>query len=167
MDAAQLISPVAIVEANLDRDDHRQAVLALTAAFALDPMGNGGPLPQEVLDRLIPGLQNHPTTLIFLAYLQDEAVGLATCFCGFSTFAARPIVNVSDFAVMPEHRGKGIGGLLLAAIEAKSRQLNCSKITLEVQENNSKARRFYEREGFAQAVYGPTTGGSLYYCKAI
>lgn len=158
---------VEIVEADLDRIDHQSAVLALTAAYALDPMGNGGPLPPATLDRLIPGLKNHPTTLIFLAYQKGRPVGLATCFRGFSTFAALPLVNISDLAVLPEHRGTGIGRQLLSAVEQKARDLNCCKVTLEVQENNAIARRAYEQSGFTQAVYGPDTGGSLYYWKNL
>jgi hypothetical protein len=48
-------------------------VLALTAAYALDPMGKGSALAQEALDRLIDGLRRHPTTLILLAYLHGQA----------------------------------------------------------------------------------------------
>jgi ribosomal protein S18 acetylase RimI-like enzyme len=160
-------SSINVVEADLDRRDHPLDVLALTATYALDPMGNGGPLPPDVLDRLIPGLKNHPTTLIFLAYKKHEAVGLATCFRGFSTFAAQSLINISDLAVLPEHRRQGIGRRLLAAVEQKARNLDCCKVTLEVQENNANARRTYEHAGFTQAVYGPTTGGSLYYWKTL
>jgi GNAT superfamily N-acetyltransferase len=130
-------------------------------------MGNGGPLPRESLDRLIPGLKNHPTTLIFLAYKNQQAVGLATCFRGFSTFAARPLINIHDLVVLPNHRGMGIGRRLLAAIEQKARELDCCKVTLEVQENNTKARRAYGHAGFSQGLYSPTTGGSLYYWKTL
>lgn len=139
----------------------------MTAAYALDVMGNGGPLPQEVLARLVPALREHPTTIIFLAYVDDRAVGIATCFLGFSTFSARPLINIHDLAVLPEHRGRGIGRSLLEAVERKARQRGCSKVTLEVQENNSRARRVYETAGFAQAVYGETTGGSLFYTKRL
>src|SRR6187399_914825 len=98
-----------IVEANLDDLDHQHDVIALTAAYALEPTGNGGPVPPEVLERLIPGLKAHPTTLIFLAYHEGSAAGIATCFRGFSTFAAQPLINISDLAVLPDFRGKGIG----------------------------------------------------------
>ena len=86
---------------------------------------------------------------------------------GFSTFKARPLVNVHDLAVLPEHRGRGVGRALLAAVERKARALGCARVTLEVQENNGRARRVYERAGFAQAVYGDTTGGSLFYTKPL
>jgi uncharacterized damage-inducible protein DinB len=74
-----------IVEADLTRRDHQDAVKALIAAYASDPMGNSGPLSADVMDRLIPGLQRHPTTLILLAYVDGEPAGIATCFVGFST----------------------------------------------------------------------------------
>ena len=158
---------VEIVEADLNRAADARDVLELTAAYALDPMGNGGPLSPDTLDRLIAGLQSHPTTLIFLAYAGDTAVGIATCFRGFSTFAALPLINISDLAVLPEYRGRGIGSALLAAVEHKARELGCCRITLEVQENNARARHVYDRSGYTQAVYGETTGGSLYYWKKL
>jgi ribosomal protein S18 acetylase RimI-like enzyme len=156
-----------IIRADLARPDHQEAVVAMTAAYALDGMGNGGPLPPEVLERLVPGLRSHPTTLVFLAYLDGVPVGIATCFLGFSTFAARPLINIHDIAVLPEHRGRGIGAALLRAVEVAARERGCVKLTLEVQENNRRARHLYERLGLAQAVYGTSTGGSLFYAKNL
>lgn len=156
-----------IIEADLDLPAHQQVIVAMTAAYALDRMGNGGPLPADVLERLVPGLRSHPTTLVFLAYVEDVAVGIATCFVGFSTFAARPLINVHDLSVLPEYRGRGIGQALLRAVEGAARERGCAKVTLEVQENNHRARRLYERAGLAQAVYGDTTGGALFYSKVL
>ena len=156
-----------IVVADLEREAHRRAVAALTAAYALDPMGNGGPLPPEVLERLPDELRGFPTTLIFLAYDGDAAIGIATCFLGFSTFAARPLLNVHDLAVLPERRGAGVATRLLAAVEARARELGCCKVTLEVLENNHAARRLYHRAGFAQATYTEAAGGGLFYAKSL
>lgn len=66
----------------------------MTRAYAQDPMGNGRDLPEDIQSVLIDRLRAHPTTLIFLALHQHEAVGIATCFVGLSTFAARPVVNI-------------------------------------------------------------------------
>jgi GNAT superfamily N-acetyltransferase len=158
---------VEIVEADLDCIDHQRDVVALTAAYALDAMGNGGPLPPYVLERLIPGLRAQPTALILLAYVEGKAVGIATCFRGFSTFAAQPLVNIHDLAVLPTHRGRGIGRLLLDGVARKATELGCCKVTLEVQEGNTKARKVYEKAGFSQAVYSETTGGSLFYTRPL
>ena len=130
-------------------------------------MGNGNPLSAEVRRELIPGLQQHPTTVIFLAYKEDKPIGIAVCFVGFSTFAARPLINISDFAVLPEYRGHGAGQRLLEAVERKARDLGCCKLTLEVQENNHRARQIYESAGFTQAVYEEAAGGVLFFSKPI
>ncbi|MDX2018802.1 MAG: GNAT family N-acetyltransferase [Deltaproteobacteria bacterium] len=156
-----------IIEADLANPSHQQSIVALTSAYAMDAMGNGAPLAPEVLQRLIPALRAHPTTMVFLALVQGSAVGIATCFLGFSTFAARPLINIHDLAVLPEHRGRGVGHALLCAVQAKAQALGCVKITLEVQENNHRARRTYERFGLGQAVYGDATGGSLFYSKVV
>ncbi len=69
------MEPIEIVEADLDRDDHQRSVLELIDAYARDPMGNGQPLPERIKKELIPGLCNHPTTLIFLAWCDGRARG--------------------------------------------------------------------------------------------
>lgn len=158
---------ISIVEADLARPEHARDVVALTQTYAMDPMGNGGPLVPGVVERLIAGLRDHPTTLVLLAYSGDEAVGIATCFRGFSTFLARPLLNIHDLAVVPDQRGRGVGARLLAAVEQKARALGCCRLTLEVQENNTNARRVYSRAGFSQMVYDESAGGALFYVKAL
>ena len=159
--------PTTIVEADLARDDHQEATLRLLDAYAADPMGDGRPLSEAARRDLIPGLRVHPTTLIFLAFRGELPVGLAICFRGFSTFAARPLVNISDYYVPPAERGRGIGRRLMEAIEGRARDLGCCKLTLEVQENNQRARRLYGAAGFAQAVYVAEAGGALCLTKPL
>jgi ribosomal protein S18 acetylase RimI-like enzyme len=156
-----------VVEAVLSRPDHQASVIALTSAYAMDPMGGGAPLPVEVVARLIAGLRAHPTTLIFLAFVGERAVGIATCFGGFSTFAAKPLLNIHDLAVLAECRGHGIGRLLLDRVARKATELGCCKLTLEVLENNVKARNLYAAAGFSQATYTEAAGGALFYAKAL
>jgi ribosomal protein S18 acetylase RimI-like enzyme len=158
---------VRVIEADLALPDHQRDVVTMTAAYALDVMGNGGPLPPDVLERLVPALREHPTTMIFLAYIGAQAVGIATCFLGFSTFAARPLINIHDLAVLPDYRGRGIGQALLETVVRKARARGCVKVTLEVREDNTRARRVYTAAGFRHAVHGETTGGSLFYTKLL
>jgi ribosomal protein S18 acetylase RimI-like enzyme len=157
---------VEIVEADLDRPDHQDAVLALTDAYAIDPMGSGEPLPVAIRERLIDGLRKHSTTLIFLAYVDDEPAGIATCFLGFSTFAARPLINIHDLAVSPGHRGRRLGAELLAAVERKARELECCKITLEVGDANARAKALYERAGFSQPT-SHDAGKLIFFTKDL
>jgi ribosomal protein S18 acetylase RimI-like enzyme len=139
---------VTVIAADLNEPQHQEAILHLINAYARDPMGDGRDLPAAVRDRLIPGLRQHPTSLVFLAFDDAIPVGVAVCFVGFSTFAARPLVNIHDLAVMPDSRGRGIGRLLLERVEAKGRELGCCKLTLEVREDNHRAQRLYQRFGF-------------------
>jgi ribosomal protein S18 acetylase RimI-like enzyme len=157
---------VEIVEADLDRLAHQEAVLALTDAYAIDPMGSGEPLPAAIREQLIDGLRKHPTTVILLAYVDGELAGIATCFLGFSTFAARPLLNIHDLAVSPEHRGRHVGVELLAAVEHKARELDCCKITLEVGDTNDRAKALYERAGFSQPT-SHDAGKLIFFTKDL
>ena len=161
------MSSIEILQADLDCREHQLAVVALLDAYAMDPMGNGKALSNEVRRGLIPGLQQHPTTIIFLAFQNRHAVGIAICFVGFSTFKARPLINIHDFFVTPEVRGQKIGHMILAAVEQKARDTGCCKITLEVQQNNHRARRIYEDVGFSRSVYLEAAGGALFLSKPL
>lgn len=156
-----------IVEANLACEPHCRDIVLMIDTYASDPMGNGKPLPEAVRRDLIPALRAHPTTVIFLAYHGPRPVGIAVCFRGFSTFAARPLLNIHDLAVAPEYRGRGLGRRLLDAVECKARETGCCRLTLEVQENNGRARRTYEAAGFEQAAYEENAGGALFFWKPL
>lgn len=155
-----------IIQADLADPSHQTALLSLLDHYAQDPMANGKPLEKAILDRVISGLQEHPTTIVFLAYQEAQPVGLAICFLGFATFAAKPLINVHDLAVLSEVRGQGIGRALLRAVEAHSKELGCCKVTLEVFERNDRAKGLYESEGFQQLQYGEA-GGALFMAKSV
>lgn len=161
------MSSITVLEANLNNPEHQQAILALLNAYASDPMGNGKPLADEVQQRLIPGLQAHPTTLVVLAFRGAEPVGMAICFRGFSTFAARPLLNIHDFVVLDQCRGQGIGRRVMDHVEAAARRLGCCKLTLEVQDDNHRARAVYTAFGFQQSVHVAEAGGALFLSKPL
>jgi ribosomal protein S18 acetylase RimI-like enzyme len=133
-----------------DRADLAQ-YLDLLDAYARDPMGSGQPLPEEVRARLGTDLPQHPAVYGLLARHGSTAVGFATCFLGYSTFLARPLLNIHDIAVLPEWRGQAVARQLLEAIEDLSHRLECCRITLEVREDNPRARSVYESAGFVPA----------------
>ncbi|MGB5571203.1 MAG: GNAT family N-acetyltransferase, partial [Sedimenticolaceae bacterium] len=84
-----------------------------------------------------------------LAEHGGRAVGFASCFLGYSTFQARPLLNIHDIAVLAEWRGQSIAQRLLQAIGELARRLGCCRITLEVRTDNPRARQLYERAGFS------------------
>jgi GNAT superfamily N-acetyltransferase len=158
---------VKVVEADLSDQAQQAAIVTLLDAYARDPMGNGAPLPADVRNRIIPGLREHPTTLIFIAYRGSDAAGLAVCFRGFSTFAAKPLINIHDLVVLPQHRGQGIGAALLEAAAGKGRAMGCCKLTLEALGNNHRALRLYEAKGFKQVTHLPEAGGAIFMSKIL
>jgi GNAT superfamily N-acetyltransferase len=143
---------VEIVEADFADPAHGVAIVEVLDSYASDPIGGGKPLANDVRQRLVPELSAQPTALVLLAFADRQALGIAVCFFGFSTFAARPLLNIHDLAVVPEHRGKGIGRALLTAAEERARRRGCCKLTLEVQDENRRARAVYTRFGFEDFV---------------
>ena len=139
----------------------RAALLDLLDAYAQDPMGGGTPLPADVRHRLCDDMAAHPLAVSFIAWADGAPVGLANCFEGYSTFKARPLLNLHDMVVLPTHRALGIGQALLAACEAHARERGCCKLTLEVLSGNQRAMRSYQRFGFAPYVLDPSEGQAL------
>ena len=160
-------SPITIIEADLSLPAHQEAVLAMVDAYSRDAMGHGKPLDPDVRAQLIPGLRRHPTTLIFLAFDGDQPTGAAVCFIGFSTFAAKPLINIHDFVVSPTSRGKGIGRQLLEAVETKAKELGCCKLTLEVMDKNHQAVRMYQAAGFERYALQEEAGAAIFMSKPL
>ena len=149
-----------IIEADLTRSSHSNAVLELLQAYARDAMGAGQPLSPVVSGSLIDALKQHPTTRIFLAEYEQRFIGMAICFVGFSTFHAKPLLNVHDLAVLSDFRGKGIGRALLRAVAEAAAARGYCKVTLEVREDNHNAAKLYASEGFAA---GQSDGKAVQY----
>ena len=143
-----------IIDANLDNPAHAAAFLEMIDAYARDPMEGGLPLPERVRRELAPALRAHPAHHVFLAYDGARVIGFSVCIVGFSTFEARPLMNIHDIGVLKEYRGRGIGRHLMDRIERRSRELNCCKLTLEVRRDNAPARGLYRKLGFAQVEVG-------------
>lgn len=145
---------VEIAEADLSNPEHARGLVDVLDSYARGPAGGARPLRDSVRERLVPELAAQANALILLALFQGRPIGTAVCFIGFSTFAARRLLNIHDLAVLPEFRGVGIGHRLLDAAESRARQLGCCKLTLEVREDNERARSLYENVGFGDFAPG-------------
>ena len=141
-------------EADLGDERDAKGVIAVLDSYASAPVGGGRPLAFDVRERLIPKLREHPTSLVLLAFVDDEPIGIAVCFFGLSTFRAAPLLNIHDLAVLPQYHGRGVGRALLTAIEDHARRKGCCKLTLEVLDDNTRAQALYRRFGFDDVVVG-------------
>ena len=133
--------------ADLAESASQTAVVDLLNHYSMHEMGGNQPLPLEVKGRLIEGLRAHPMSRVFLAYDIDRPIGIAVCFIGFSTFKAKPLINIHDLAVHESHRGRGVGSQLIDAVIEFANSLGCCAITLEVRADNP-ARKLYAKKGF-------------------
>ena len=134
--------------ADLDDTGHQAAIISLLDMYCRDGFGASRPLPEYTRRNLIAGLKLHGGARVFLAYEGDAPVGLALCFLGFSSFQAKPLLNVHDIAVSPECRGRGVGRSLLEAAATEAKRLGCCKLTLEVRADNERAKGLYKSVGF-------------------
>ena len=142
------VPALTVIRADLSDPLHREAIVRVTDSYARDPIGRSRGLDLDAARRLVPGIEAHPRAVVFLALADGEPVGIATCFGTFSSFDARPAMNIHDLAILPEWRGSGLGRRLLERVEEHARELGCGKLTLEVKERNAPARRLYRKFGF-------------------
>lgn len=156
-----------IVLADLSNKDHGSALIRLLDEYASDIMGGGNELSPYTRENLVTALGRLPSCHVVLAYEEEQAIGLAICFEGFSTFACRKILNIHDLVVVPESRGEGVAARMLERIEQLALELGCCKLTLEVLEGNEVAQRVYQRFGFEGYELDPEMGRALFFDKKI
>lgn len=135
--------------------------------YARDPMGGGEPLLADVKARLPAALAECPGAFAFIARVADRPAGVAICFTGLSTFAARLLVNVHDICVLAPYRRQGIARALFARIEQEARARDACKITLEVLSGNDEAKRLYQSLGFGDYTLDPEAGHALFWQKRL
>ena len=162
---------ITVRRVNYQDPTDRAALCAMLNSYAQDPMGGSTPIAPELLARLCDDLATKPFAFSFLAWQKtadgEQAVGLANCFEGYSTFKAQPLVNIHDIAVHASTRGQGVGQALLQAVEVEAKSRNACKITLEVLSSNTVALKSYERFGFAAYELDPEIGQAVFLQKWI
>jgi GNAT superfamily N-acetyltransferase len=159
-----------VAVADYDDPAQGQALVDLLDAYARDPMGGGQPLGPLARSQLVSGLRACKGAFSVLAWsdgADGSVCGLANCLEGFSTFAGRPLINVHDIFVLPDQRGQGIAGQMLALVEAVARKRGACKLTLEVLQGNAGAANVYQRAGFANYALDPAFGSALLMQKYL
>jgi GNAT superfamily N-acetyltransferase len=141
--------------------------LRLLDSYARDPMGGGRGLSDHARTHLVEHFGAIPHAFALLAYWKDDAVGIANCIESFSTFACAKVVNLHDFAVDPDWRGRGVGQFLMSAVESEARRIGCCKLTLEVLEGNKLALAMYQKAGFCRYQLDASAGGALFLEKNL
>ena len=158
---------VKIVPVDYRNAEHTSLLMALLNNYASDAMGGGKALSDSILASLPDKLAAIPGAFSLIIMVDDQPAGFTNCFTGFSTFKAKPLINIHDLAVNPDYRGQGLSLKLLEAVEAEARQRGCCKVTLEVLSGNDVAKRAYVKAGFEGYELDPSTGQALFWEKPL
>jgi GNAT superfamily N-acetyltransferase len=121
---------------------------------------SGGPLSRENPDDLDPyraALSDSTRNggVVLVAELSGEVVG--TCqLVVFRHLQARGglCAEIESVHVHPDHRGGGVGGVLIDDAVARARALGCYRVQLTSNTARPDAHRFYERLGFVPSHIG-------------
>lgn len=82
----------------------------------------------------------------------DARVGFALLEPAVDYFTGQPHAHLGMVAVTEAAEGSGAAAALLRAAEKRARAQGFARLTLNVFEGNARARRLYEREGFAVEI---------------
>lgn len=160
-----------LVDVDYQQPRHASALLELLDLYARDPMGGGQPLAAQVRADLPAAMAARAHLFSVLAFdgpgAGAKAIGLMNCVEGFSTFAARPLVNVHDVVVHPDWRGRGVARALFARAELLARARGACKLTLEVLSGNQRALALYLALDFVPYQLDPQAGQALFMHKAL
>eukprot|EP01038_Epipyxis_sp_PR26KG_P010558 gene10558-14184_t len=156
------------VKADLQNNStHCALTLQLLMVYARDIMGGGEELSEYTQENLTKELAKRSNCHVFLGFIDEEPAGLAICFEAFSTFACKPLINIHDLCVVPNHRRKGVATSLIFAIENFAHEIGCCKLTLEVLEGNHGAKATYINAGFEAYQLDEDAGCALFWQKKI
>jgi len=156
-----------VIKANYSEGAHEKDIQFLLDAYACDPMGGARPLDSDVKKNIVKLLAGLPYAFSVLAYVDAKPAGLVNCFEGFSTFSAKPLVNVHDVVVLEAYRGRKISQKMLEKVEEIALSKGCCKITLEVLSNNEAAKSSYRHFGFSSYELDPAVGYALFWQKPL
>lgn len=121
--------------------------------------------PPEFCYHLKPEEMAQPNTTVFVGRVGGRAVAM-----GAIRRHAGGIGEVKRMYTRPEIHGQGIGGAILAEIEAAARREGLARLVLETGDRHPAAWRVYERGGFTRC--GPFLGYgdspySVFYEKVL
>jgi len=88
-----------------------------------------------------------PSAEAVIAYAEGTPVGFAVWFHNYSTFLSRRGLYLEDLFVLPEWRGRGIGGALLRHLAGVAVDRGCGRMEWSVLDWNEPAIRFYRSLG--------------------
>lgn len=156
-----------IIQADYHNEQHGKDLVMLLNSYALDTMGGGEALADNVQQNLVATLAKRNDFLTLLCYVDEKPAGILNCIEGFSTFKCKPLLNIHDCGVLKEFRGLGLSQKLFNEVEKISRARGYCKLTLEVLEGNIVAQNAYKKLGFAGYELDEKMGKAMFWEKVF
>lgn len=110
---------------------------------------------------------NQDDKALFLAYKNNDCIGQIRIIMDWNRFC-----YIENIAIKKEYREYGIGKLLLMKAEEWAKQRELIGMSLETQDDNLGAARFYVKQGFVlggvdtlKQSYNPNIETTLYWYK--
>lgn len=100
-------------------------------------------------------IERTPGNVVLVAERDGEVVGVCQLieFRHLQEHGGR-CAELESVHVHPDHRSRGIGGLLVETAVERARVDGCYRVQLTSNASRTDARRFYERHGFAASHVG-------------
>ncbi len=108
----------------------------------------GYPTTSEQMAQRLSRITNNDDRATFVAEQTGRIVGYAGIWCGQNYEADPPQSRVMALVVDSRARRQGVGGALMDAVEAWSRQRDVGVVVLNTGDGRADAHSFYERRGY-------------------
>ena len=137
---------------------------AATVAVLLDAFNQEYDTPTPGVAVLAPRLERLLAGGDVVALLSgDPAVGLAVLTLRSNVWYDGPVALLDELYVAPAWRGRGLGSALLEVAEEVVRRSGGELLEINVDGDDTDARRFYERHGYTNREPGATEPSYYYY----
>jgi len=119
----------------------------LLKELAID-MGMDKKMISTIDDLLKYGFTEDRRFYVLLAKCEKKSIGLCLYFFTFSSWMGTLGIFIQDLFVKKKYRKLDIGKKLLHEVVAQNEQQEITHILLNVDHNNTEAKKFYEKLGF-------------------
>ena len=105
----------------------------------------------DILDSAVEKVLIREGLGIFLVARENsQIIGFAAISFAWTLEHGGKSAWLDELYVLPAHRGKGVGSMLLEKVIEEVSSEGCGAIDLEVDQDHRRAERLYQRKGFEQ-----------------
>lgn len=113
----------------------------------------------DVFARRFARLLARDDVLVLLAGPAEDPVGFALVTFRPTPYADGPLAQLEELYVRPALRSRQVGTALIAALRDEARRRDAPEVMINVDADDTDARRFYERHGFSSL--DPDSGSTM------